>query len=59
MLYYGKTWTCGKMIKKIHNDFVIVEDGKLRKLLGVRYKWKVFDPGGMYVVMSMNDKAEK
>ena len=29
---------------KLCKDFGIFKDGKLSKLLGVQYKWKIFDP---------------
>ena len=47
-----------KMKKKLCKYFGIVEDGQFRKLLGVRCEWKRFESGYIYVVMSMNNKAE-
>ena len=40
-------------------EFGTVEDGQLKKLLGVRYDWKRTDEGEPYIVMSMNDKAKE
>ena len=43
---------------KLHKEFGIVGYGQLRKLLGVRYEWQIFESGEFYVVVSMNDKVE-
>ena len=45
--------------KKPRKDFGIFEDGQLRNLLGVQYEWKLFESGEIYVMMSMNKKAEE
>ena len=48
-----------EMKTKLKSEFGVVEDGTLRKLLGVRYKWEnLEDPGNAKVVMNMQDKAE-
>ena len=56
---YRKTQPCRKEKSKLHKYFGIFKDGRLRKLLGLRYEWKVFESGEIYVLMSMNDKAEE
>ena len=43
----------------IRKEFGIVEDGRLRKLLGIKYKWEKDVKGERYITMSMNDKAEE
>ena len=47
------------MKNKLRKEFGIFKYGKLRKILGVRYKWKIFESGENFVVMSMDDKAGK
>lgn len=44
--------------KKLKLEFGTVEDGQLRKLLGVRYEWKRDEEDQPYIVMTMRDKAE-
>jgi hypothetical protein len=44
---------------KLREGFGTVEDGKLRKLLGVRYDWKTDENNEPYIEMTMNDKAEE
>ena len=48
-----------KMKKKLRKLLGIVEDGQLRKLLGVQYEWKLFQLGEICVIMSMKDKTEE
>ena len=49
-----------RMKIKLKEEFGVVEDGQLRKLLGVRYEWKdVEDECNARVVLSMNDKGEE
>ena len=48
-----------KLKKKLCNEFGIFEDGQLIKLLGVRYEWKIFKSGEIYMVVSINDKSEE
>ena len=49
-----------EMKYKLKAEFGVVEDGKLRKLLGVRYEWNyIDDPDKANIVISMNDKAEE
>ena len=44
----------------IKEEFGVVEDGQLRKLLGVRYSWDdVDDPDNARVTLSMGDKADE
>ena len=46
------------MKTKLKDEFGVVEDGQLRKLLGVRYKWEDLDnPDQAKVILSMDDKA--
>ena len=48
------------MKSKLKEEFGVVEDGQLRKLLGVRYEWNnLEDPEKASVTLSMNDKAEE
>ena len=48
------------MKNKLKQEFGIVEDGQLRKLLGIRYNWEYCDDSERSkVVLSMNDKAEE
>jgi hypothetical protein len=44
---------------QLKKRFGTVEDGKLRKLLGVRYEWKRNDNDESYIEMTMNDKANE
>ena len=47
-----------EMKLKLKNEFGVVEDGRLRKLLGVRYEWKdIEDSKKARVIMNMEDKA--
>ena len=47
-----------EMKMKLKSEFGVVEDGKLRKLLGVRYEWRdVTDPEKARVILNMDDKA--
>ena len=55
----GKPEHVDEMKKKLRKEFGMVKDCQLRKLLGIRYEWKVFELGEVYVVMSMKDKAEE
>ena len=49
-----------EMKSKLKDEFGVVEDGQLRKLLGVRYKWDdLNDPVNARVTLSMQDKAEE
>ena len=49
-----------EMKTKLKSEFGVVEDGKLRKLLGVRYKWDdLNDPNNTKVTLSMEDKAQE
>ena len=42
------------------NEFGVVEDGKLRKLLGVRYQWHdLNNKNEARVILSMEDKANE
>ena len=66
MIYYlndccimGKPEHVDETKKKPNRYFVMVKDCQLRKLLGIRYEWKIFELGEVYVVMSMKDKAEE
>ena len=44
---------------KLKQEFGTVEDGQLRKLLGVRYKWEYLDdPDKAKVTLNMDDKAD-
>ena len=44
---------------RLKKEFGPVEDGRLRKLLGVKYEWMRTKQGEPFVTMSMNDKAEE
>ena len=47
-----------RMKAKIKEEFGVVEDGQLRKLLGVRYSWEdLDDPEKARVTLSMDNKA--
>ena len=48
-----------KMKNKLCEEFGIVKDSQLRKILGVRYEWKRFYLGEIYAVMSMNKSQKK
>ena len=49
-----------RMKNKLKKEFGVVEDGQLRKLLGVRYKWDdVDDAEKARVTLSMGDKADE
>ena len=49
-----------EMKEKLKSDFGVVEDGRLKKLLGVRYEWSNIDnPSDCKVTLSMSDKAEE
>ena len=49
-----------EMKMKLKAEFGVVDDGKLRKLLGVRYKWDCLsDEDKARVTLSMNDKADE
>ena len=43
---------------KLKQEFGVVEDGKLRKVLGVRYEWGRNDNGEPFATLSMADKAQ-
>ena len=59
-LLAGERSCIAKMKTKLKSEFGVVEDGKLKKLLGVRYKWEdIQDSERARVTLSMNDKAEK
>ena len=59
-LIAGKQDFIAEMKLKLKEEFGVVEDGQLRKLLGVRYDWRdTDDPTKARVVLSMNDKAEE
>ena len=48
------------MKAKLKSEFGVVEDGELRKLLGVRYRWNNRDdPVKASVTLEMKDKAEE
>ena len=53
----GKSADVDEMKRKLKMEFGTVEDGQLRKLLGIRYKWMRTIEGRPYVVMSMDDKG--
>ena len=56
----GRKEFIAEMKEKLKKEFGVVEDGQLRKLLGVRYEWKDrHDKEKARVIMSMNDKAEE
>ena len=59
VLIIGKPNHVERKKSKLHKYFGIFKDGRLRKLLGLRYEWKLFESGEIYVLMSMNDKAEE
>ena len=49
-----------EMKEKLKLEFGVVDDGRLRKLLGVRYEWKdLNDESKARVVLSMGDKAKE
>ena len=48
-----------KMKNKLCEEFGIVKDSQLRKILGVRYEWKIFYLGEIYAVMSMKKSQKK
>ena len=56
----GRDEFIDEMKHKLKNEFGVVEDGQLRKLLGVRYEWKdIGDETKARVIMDMSDKAEE
>jgi hypothetical protein len=65
IVYVDDCMICGtqkavnEIKQKMKTEFGIVEDGQLKKLLGVRYDWKKTTKGERYVVMSMEDKAKE
>ena len=57
-LIAGEQKFIDEMKTKLKTEFGVVEDGKLSKLLGVRYKWEnINDPINAKVVLNMDDKA--
>ena len=49
-----------EMKMKLKQEFGVVEDGQLRKLLGVRYNWvNLEDKNEAKVILSMDDKAKE
>ena len=49
-----------EMKTKLKSEFGVVEEGQLRKLLGVRYNWEdVDDPIKARVILNMDDKAKE
>ena len=56
-LILGKPADVKKIKDLLKKEFGTVEDGQLRKLLGIRYKWMRTIEGRPYVVMSMDDKG--
>lgn len=56
----GENHFITEMKDKLKDEFGVVEDGKLRKLLGVRYQWHdLDDQNKARVVLSMEDKANE
>jgi hypothetical protein len=55
----GTQAVVNEMKLKLKQEFGVVEDGQLKKLLGVRYDWKRDNEDKPYIVMSMNDKAQE
>ena len=55
----GKRKYVQEIKTRLKQEFGTVEDGKLRKLLGVRYEWKKDQDNETYITMTMNDKAEE
>ena len=55
----GKQKYVDEIKMKLKQEFGTVEDGKLRKLLGVRYEWKRDNDDEPYIIMTMNDKANE
>ena len=54
----GKQDTVNKAKKRLREEFGTVENGKLRKLLGVRYDWKTDEnTKENYLELSMDNKA--
>ena len=59
-LIAGNTEFIQEMKSKLKSEFGVVEDGQLRKLLGVRYEWRhCNDPNKAQVILSMEDKANE
>ena len=57
-LIAGKGEFIQRMKEKLKQEFGVVEDGRLRKLLGVQYEWLDMDSDtDARVVLSMEDKA--
>ena len=64
IIYVDDCVICGEqsfiyeMKLKLKKEFGVVEDGVLRKLLGVRYEWKdIDDQNNARVILNMEDKA--
>ena len=56
----GKQNFINEMKQKLKQEFGVVEDGQLRKLLGVRYKWyDLEDHNKARVILNMEDKANE
>ena len=56
----GKQPFIDEMKQKLKQEFGVVEDGRLRKLLGVRYDWyDTEDKHKAKVVLNMEDKAKE
>ena len=59
-LIAGEDHFIKEMKTKLKQEFGVVEDGQLRKLLGVRYKWEdLNDPSNARVILNMDDKASE
>ena len=59
-LIAGEDKFIADMKYKLKQEFGTVEDGQLRKLLGVRYTWENRDdPEKSKVILNMDDKAEE
>ena len=56
----GEQHFIDSMKSKLKTEFGVVEDGQLRKLLGVRYEWNdLQDPIKASVTLNMDDKANE
>lgn len=58
---HRKVFSCSPThLSQLKEEFGVVEDGELRKLLGVRYTWKdMMIPNKAIVILPIDNKAEE
>ena len=58
-LIAGETDAIQQIKTDLKREFGVVEDGQLRKLLGVRYRWETNEDDTPIVILNMEDKANE